>query len=213
MPTPARKNGAAATGGQEILPRIQSWSYRHRGFIAAATLGAAMLVASLSPLTGSRKPFADVFDSVGWLSFTVGVGMRFWSILYLGGRKHLVLVAHGPCSVCRNPLYWGSLFVAGSAALLAHSLVIAGGVSLLAIVYAAGIVPAEERELRAALGKEYRAYCERVPRFLPQLHLYYAPSRIEICLRSLCVEIQAALLYACIPILGTLIAHMRVCLS
>jgi len=208
MPAPTSRKGATG-GGRSFLPTLQAWTYRRRGLLGAVILGATMLAASRSPLAFYETRWVRLLGWLGWTCFAVGTGLRFWAILYLGGRKHQVLVEHGPYSVCRNPLYWGSCFVTCSGVILAQSLMMGGGVLMLALVYALGIIPAEERELRAALGQEYLGYCERVPRFLPRPGLFRTPERVEASLHSLRIEVQAALLYTLIPVAGMLVRLLR----
>lgn len=100
-----------------------------------------------------------------------GVGFTLWSLLYLGRSFSILpqarrLVTSGPYGVSRNPVYLGEVAGAWAAYLPTlgwlGALVLAANIGLLMLR-----VRAEERVLAGALGAEYAAYCERVPRFVP----------------------------------------------
>ena len=48
-------------------------------------------------------------ELAGYLFLILGLSVRIWSILYIGGRKSQELVTDGPYSLCRNPLVRGNL--------------------------------------------------------------------------------------------------------
>src|SRR5262245_55058372 len=62
-------------------------------------------------LTGSRYS-SDVHEMLEWLgilAIIVCILGRTWCSLYIGGRKIVQFVSHGPYSVSRNPLYFFSI--------------------------------------------------------------------------------------------------------
>jgi protein-S-isoprenylcysteine O-methyltransferase Ste14 len=101
-----------------------------------------------------------------------GFGIRLWCTLYIGGRKNKDLMSSGPYSLCRNPLYVGSILAAVGIGLQTQMLTfgILGGVVCWAIFRA--VVTQEERYLLAQFGEPYRRYCETTPRFLPRFSAY-----------------------------------------
>jgi protein-S-isoprenylcysteine O-methyltransferase Ste14 len=68
-----------------------------------------------------------VMEAVAFMFYLAGLGFRFWATLYLGGRKGSSVIAEGPYSVCRNPLYLGSFLLAIASAFFIQSWVFAVG--------------------------------------------------------------------------------------
>ena len=127
---------------------------------------------------GMRPGPADrLLMLAGFSVALTGEGVRLSTIgfeyIERGGKQGRVyasrLVNKGVYGISRNPMYVGNL-------LIATGIVMASGATLAALtvlpfflfVYQA-ITAAEEEFLREKFGKEYEAYCVRVPRFLPSL--------------------------------------------
>lgn len=103
---------------------------------------------------------------IGGLIGLFGLAIRAYAAGYL--HKQEILTTTGPYAYTRNPLYFGSSFLALGAAISVHSWV--GGVLLLtyfALVYTF-VMRREERELRAQHPLEFDAYALAVPLFLPR---------------------------------------------
>src|SRR5690348_8154731 len=106
---------------------ISTESVRHRRFRWRGAIGALVLcpaaivtVFSRSPVAG--RPWLHLGAlSVGWTTFMAGAALRFWATLYVGGRKEEQLIMEGPYSICRHPLYLGSLLLGASGALFFES--------------------------------------------------------------------------------------------
>ncbi len=77
-----------------------------------------------------------------------------------------VLVIAGAYRFTRNPMYLGmALLLAGWAVLLGSWVSVAAPVVFVAFITRFQIVP-EERAMAARFGQDYRAYCQRVRRWL-----------------------------------------------
>ena len=77
-------------------------------------------------------------------------------------------MSSGLYSMCRNPLYLGSMLLALSAAVFLRSAALFGGIMVTSLLYAWLVVPGEERFLAAQLGPPYDDYRRRVRyRLLP----------------------------------------------
>ncbi|MBI2926001.1 MAG: isoprenylcysteine carboxylmethyltransferase family protein [Verrucomicrobia bacterium] len=135
--------------------------------------------------------------------------MRFWSTLYIGGRKRHTLIDDGPYSVCRNPLYLGSFLLALSVGLFLKSFVFAIGLAAMVLIYVMTTVPAEEKDLRAILGAAYEDYCRRVPRFWPRFGLFHTEALVEVKMQFVWVEVKRMFVWVWLPILGELIGFLR----
>ncbi len=149
------------------------------------------------------------FDLVGWIFFVAGAVMRWWATLYIGGRKTTTVVADGPYSICRNPLYLGTFFLGVSTAMFLESITFAVGFAIAAVYYLGITVPAEERKLQAQFGEEFVRYCQRVPRFIPRLSSFHTPPTIEVRVQGLMAEVWRASRWVWIPVLAQLIEHLR----
>ena len=173
-------------------------------------LAPAAVVTSLSePLVtaGSHLDFAC--DALAWIAFLCGAGLRFWATLFVGGRKNEVVVTDGPYSICRHPLYLGSILLGLSGALFLKSLLMAVAVAVLGTAYYVLTIPAEEEHLSATIGAPYRDYCERVDRLWPSLRRFQTPPRITIDIHALYLEAARASRWAWLPLLGAALSYAR----
>lgn len=109
----------------------------------------------------------ELLEAAGVLVLIAGVLGRFWSILYLGGRKNSEVMQDGPFSMSRNPLYFFSTVAAFGIGLmmgaLSFAILLAGAVGLILYVTALR----EAAFLRQEFGATYEAYAARVPFFMP----------------------------------------------
>jgi protein-S-isoprenylcysteine O-methyltransferase Ste14 len=86
-------------------------------------------------------------------------------------QKDKQLTTTGPYAYTRNPLYLGSLIIAGGFAIAARSWwIVAVMLGIFILIYVP-VVAGEERYLRATFS-EYADYARRVPRLLPRLTPY-----------------------------------------
>jgi len=188
-----------------------SFGFKYRGWAGIVFLAPLVVVTMLAqPMLPTGSWVGLAFNSVAWIFFAAGATFRFWATLYLGGRKRRVVVNEGPYSICRNPLYVGSLLLGVSGALFAQSATLAAGILLTTLVYMIGTVPAEERYLLKRLGAEYQSYLDSVPRWWPAPKLFKSPEVIEVNLIGLKIEGSRAMKWVWLPILGFVIAQLRV---
>ena len=157
----------------------------------------------------SVRDFA--IEWTGYALLMMGVGIRLWSILYIGKRKGEKLVTTGPYSLCRNPLYVGTLFIAAGAALCMENIAMLILTLGLMVPIHLLTVRGEERRLAERFGREYEQYRRRTPRYLPAFRRYQGPAEITVsvwAVRRATIETLAVML---IPPLGDLveILHAR----
>ncbi len=107
---------------------------------------------------------------LGTLLVLMGIVLRIWSGLYIGGHKNVSLVSSGPYRLIRNPLYAGNMISALGVMTLAQSpaatLVLVAGI---AVVYRITITH-EENHLLSLFEDNYALYRSKVPRFVPRRH-------------------------------------------
>ena len=188
-----------------------NWAFQYRGLISGVILGSAFLVVLVSKPLISEGTWLDLaVDFLAWLAFVAGLVFRLWSTLYVGGRKCQIVVRDGPYSVCRNPLYLGSFLLALSAGLFLKSVLFAVFLGVAVLAYILKTIPAEEAELRRALGESYLDYCKQVPRFWPNFSLFKTPATVEVTMHGLRIEAKRALVWIWLPFAGELVAHLRV---
>ena len=148
-------------------------------------------------------------ECLGWSLFFAGAAMRWWATLYIGGRKSYELICHGPYSLCRNPLYFGTLLMAVAIAVLMQSLSFVIVLVVVSYFYLHVTVPVEEMYLRERYGSAFEEYCYRVPRFWPNWQRYQTPDVIEVRVAGLQAELIRALRWVWIPVVCHLLTHLR----
>jgi protein-S-isoprenylcysteine O-methyltransferase Ste14 len=189
---------------------VQTWAARSRGWIGILLLApfcVGMLFSAPLTLEGSWLDF--VFDQAAWLTFVAGAGIRWWSTLYIGGRKTMDLVCEGPYSLCRNPLYVGTFLMVLSVAIFMQSLTFAFGLLLASWIYLSTTVPVEERRLLKNYGSKFEKYCEEVPRFIPRFSSFKSAPTIEVRLKGLTAEGIRTARWIWLPVICSLVAQFR----
>ncbi|MGQ0536693.1 MAG: methyltransferase family protein [Methanobacteriota archaeon] len=79
------------------------------------------------------------------------------------------LITSGPYRIVRNPTYLGAFLALVGAGLAVPYIGLAVAGFLLLPWWHGVVIPAEEKELQARFGEEYRRYRETTPRFVPWL--------------------------------------------
>lgn len=139
----------------------------------------------------------------------MGLAIRLWATLYIGGRKAKGVIDLGPYSVCRNPLYWGTVMVLLSQVLLFKSAIFAVGMIVPVVIYLLGVVPAEEAYLTQKLGEPYLDYRRRVPRWWPRWSQYTSPEVIDVDVKGLRAELMRILGWIWLPFIIQSLCAMR----
>lgn len=195
---------------------IADRGFHLRGFVGGAVLGTCGLAAIFSPPTLPWGPTARaMLVAVGWMLFLCGLGIRFWSTLYVGGRKvggrrDSVLVVDGPYSVVRNPLYFGSLLIGLSVLAFLPSLVTLAALLPVVLHYVSFTIPAEEKFLARLVGDEpFRAYTTGTPKLLPRWSQYHAAAEGAFFAKALRNEARRALRISLVPLVLTIVAAAR----
>ena len=116
-------------------------------------------------------PAHELIETIGIVLIVLGIAGRLWCTLYIGGRKASSVVADGPYSICRNPLYLFSSIAAIGVGAQMGSITVALGFGL-ACAAAFHIVILREEKYLLERHPSYRAYMDKVPRFFPNPTLY-----------------------------------------
>jgi len=212
--TPATAFQAAGVATEsrvvESASLTRSLWYRQRALITAVSIFSCLTMGMLSPAWISEGSWtAFHINNVAWTVFGMAIAVRLWASAYIGGRKSLAVVCEGPYSVCRNPLYWGTFLILVSMALFLKSGMFVVGMILPIALYLWGVVPAEEAVLRERLGFDYRAYCERVPRWWPSWKLYVASPVCQLQTEGIGKEVWRILGWCWLPFCAMLVCRLR----
>lgn len=135
--------------------------------LTAAVAAALLFSRSAWPEGSGRFGPAELIVLAGLVLIAVGIAIRMWATLYIGGRKSATLVRQGPYSISRNPLYLGSIVAAAGVGAQTGSLMIAVLIALVAAAVFQVTIRREEGYLAGEFGDEFRTYCAEVPRLLP----------------------------------------------
>ena len=109
--------------------------------------------------------------AAGCALIVVGLGIRAVASGHI--RKNAQLATTGPYAYTRNPLYLGSLMMAGGFIIAARNIWIAVAACVLFFAIYLPVIFAEEKYLRSAF-PEYAEYATHVPRLLPRTAPYRA---------------------------------------
>jgi protein-S-isoprenylcysteine O-methyltransferase Ste14 len=187
-----------------------TWLARSRAWMSITLLAPVAIGAVFSQPNFQPGSWGSLTcQSLGVVVFLLGAVMRWWSTLYIGGRKTNEVVCHGPYSICRNPIYCGTWLMAIAVALMIQSLVFGLALILVGVFYLGITIPAEERKLAREFPQSYAAYCARVPRIVPNFRLYESPEFIELRVAGLRAELFRMLRWTWIPVLCALIVQLR----
>jgi len=113
-----------------------------------------------------------LIEFAGTVALLSGIAVRLWCALYIGGRKKVTLVTHGPYSLTRNPLYLGTTLCAVGIGLQAGMLSVGIICGLLCWALFWAVVREEEMFMLDRFGTDYAWYCVRTPQFWPDFSLY-----------------------------------------
>jgi protein-S-isoprenylcysteine O-methyltransferase Ste14 len=102
-----------------------------------------------------------------------GLWLRGYAAGYV--KKNRELTRTGPYAYTRNPLYLGSILIAGGFAVALMSWVVAAALAVMFLLIYVPVIASEERFLRATFS-EFDPYCRRVPRLIPRL----TPARVPV---------------------------------
>lgn len=122
----------------------------------------------------------SIVNIVALLLVTIGTLGRVWCAFYISGFKNKKVVTDGPYSVSRNPLYLYSLIGAIGIGLVSHSLVLLSFIIIAFAIYYPFVIIGEESKLALILGKDYKDYTKRVPRFFPKFSLFTQPKEYTV---------------------------------
>ena len=141
----------------------------------------------------------------GYALILVGVGIRLWATLYIGQRKSKELITYGPFSVCRNPLYVGSVIITIGISLCFENLILLGAALLITMPIHVLVAVAEEKHLERRFGQAYEQYKQNVPRFWFRFSQFKTPEFIQVSPKAIYRVLTESILILLVPAAGDLI--------
>jgi len=142
--------------------------------IFAAAVG-VLLLFSDSRWEG-MEIYSTILFAVGVFMVGIATAGRLWCNLYICGYKSGKLIAVGPYSMCRNPLYFFSLVGAVGLGLTTETIGFAGLFLVVFCIYYPFVIRAEEKRLSDIHGAEFEQYRKDVPCFIPSLRRFNEPN-------------------------------------
>lgn len=145
------------------------WAIKWRQPFSITVILACAILLLITPPTWQHESVSGMLlDSISLVLIVIATFGRLWSSLYISGHKEHRLVAEGPYSIVRNPLYVFSFIGALGLGLATLHLSVLIIISAAFILYYPLVVLAEEHNLRQIFGSDYEQYRSQVPRFYPR---------------------------------------------
>lgn len=144
----------------------QDWIARWQRVARRIRVPLGFATAALYLFEMGRQPLHP--RAVAWsLALTLpGIWLRGYAAGYV--KKNQELTTTGPYAHVRNPLYLGSILIAGGFASALMSWPVALALAVMFIAIYVPVIASEERFLSATF-PEFNEYSRRVPRLLPRL--------------------------------------------
>ncbi|GLK50125.1 sodium:proton antiporter [Brevundimonas intermedia] len=192
---------ATAPPDPRDLRRVQ----RVRKAVLAVAILAFLLVAAVTRPLLNEGALTGLLPGIGVLALFTAIIGRAWCSLYIGGRKTREIVATGPYSISRNPLYVFSFLAAFGVGAQTGSLVLAAAAVGLAVVILGATIRREEAWLSSAFGEAYGAYSARTPRFWPRWSAWRDDTLLEIRpARFVTTLLDGAFMLMAVPVMAGL---------
>ena len=137
----------------------------------------------------------EIVDLLGLFLVIAAVLGRFWSILYIGGRKSKSVFQDGPYSMCRHPLYLFSTVGVIGFGFMMGSIVLTIFLGGLTFAILNATAEKEEQFLRATYGNNYDDYAIRVPRIIPKFSLFKTEENVTFSVAELRTNMFDALVF------------------
>jgi protein-S-isoprenylcysteine O-methyltransferase Ste14 len=170
----------------------------------------AILVVIFTASSFKQDGWMDIlFETSGLFLLSVCAAGRLWTSLYISGKKSQEVVADGPYSIVRHPLYFFSFIGAIGIGLASKNILVLGMLVTFYLSYYPLTILSEENVLTDKFGQAYLDYAKRTPRFLPKLSLYNSPSFVSVNTAMFLKNITAVMGFIWIYILFDIIEMLQ----
>jgi protein-S-isoprenylcysteine O-methyltransferase Ste14 len=195
---------------EKIIAEKPSWLRRQRiNVLRLTALVFGILLLISRPILEAESGGRAAVDSLGILLIVSGILGRFWSIIYIGGRKSKIVLSEGPYSICRHPLYLFSTIATVGVGLTFGSILLAAALGLVVFFILHETARHEEIHLTSKFGVTYQDYARRVPMLIPEFGLWRNSAEIALETRALYVNFKDALVFASFIPLSRLVNWAR----
>jgi protein-S-isoprenylcysteine O-methyltransferase Ste14 len=135
----------------------------------------ALIIAALALDALLGAPAVAQYRPAGGVLILAGTGLCAWAFITFRRLRaqikphsevHATLVASGPFSLSRNPMYLGNLVIGIGAALVSGTLLMWLVPIVVFLLDELVIIPFEERSVERTFGDAFRAYKARVRRWI-----------------------------------------------
>jgi len=156
------------------MTRLGNFLFKYRNLVFPILF--ILMILDTEPFLGDRQTEIWIY-AAGFVITLSGQVIRALTIglayIIRGGRDKKVyaeaLVKNGIFAHCRNPLYLGNILIVTGLGVVADSTAFYFiGIPFFVLSYMA-IIKAEENYLTGKFGEEYREYCRKVNRLIPDL--------------------------------------------
>jgi protein-S-isoprenylcysteine O-methyltransferase Ste14 len=170
----------------------------------------AILVVIFTASSFKQDGWIDIlFETSGLFLLSVCAAGRLWALLYISGKKTEEVVADGPYSIVRHPLYFFSFIGAIGIGLASKNILVLGMLVTFYLSYYPLTILSEENVLTGKFGQAYLDYAKRTPRFLPKPSLYNSPSFVSVNTAMFLKNITAVMGFIWIYILFDIIEMLQ----
>jgi len=168
-------------------PMKRKWSLRkfRITLLRLAFVPVIFIAVFVRPPWTLESAIGFVMELGGYLFLLTGLAIRIWCIFYIGSHKSKQIIAEGPYSLCRHPLYIGSFLLAIGVGLCFENVLILMLVPAIIVPVHIIVAQMEEAHLELLFGEQYRTYKQKVARFWPKFSNYNSPKTIEVNVHSL----------------------------
>jgi protein-S-isoprenylcysteine O-methyltransferase Ste14 len=160
----------------EDFPKLLKARQYHSRIFAVAMI---VLLLVSTPKMPMHDGLRMLMLLIGYFLVIAGAMGRGYCSAYIGGRKNDVVVSSGPFSVVRNPLYVFSFLAVVGIGLQSGMLTILVLLVAAFALYYPMVIAKEEQFLHHKFGEAYTVYMAKVPRWIPNLKLWYEPEMVE----------------------------------
>jgi protein-S-isoprenylcysteine O-methyltransferase Ste14 len=162
-----------------------------------------VLLSSTSRWEADSDLFAVLYP-LGILLVGLATAGRLWTSVYHSGYKVRRLLAEGPYSMCRNPMYFCNCMGALGAALTSWTLSLPALLVASLVLYYPFVVRREKWSLLRQHGPVYEDYRRRTPAFIPDWRLLREPEEYTTRIRLF----RRKIVDSCAPFAAVAVIHV-----
>jgi len=159
-----------------VSKKVTAFASKYRIPVSRIVAVMLLLIVLFSEHSWSENTVADfMLEFIGFILVGICTFGRLWSSMYISGYKDDSLIAVGPYSMVRHPLYFFSFTGAVGLGLASENLIVIIILPILYILYYMPVMLSEEEKLTGIYGEEYINFMKKTPRFFPKFSSFNEP--------------------------------------